>query len=134
MENQLQSNKDLVIQLFKSVFEEKNPDFIKITQLLSSSYIQNVNGKVINYSDFISHIKAQRLVVDQIKIQFIDILSEGNKVSTHHIVDVYKKTGDLSKFEVFAIFTVQNNKVIACNELTRLISGSSDDEDLGSRT
>lgn len=92
-----------------------------------------MDGNILNYQEFMDHIKALRASVNKIKIQFIDILAEGNKVSTHHLVEVYKRPQGLANFEVFAIFTIENDRITKCDELTRLVSGSAADRDLGSQ-
>jgi hypothetical protein len=48
-------------------------------------------------------------------------------------VAVEKSSGDKSEFEVFARFTLAAGKIIRCEELTRMVSGTADDRDPGSR-
>ncbi|MCE3269561.1 MAG: hypothetical protein K0R49_1815 [Burkholderiales bacterium] len=129
-----QNNKNLIKNIFKLGLESPELNLDKISQLISHDYVQYVDGHKLQYGDFIKHLQAQRKIVAKIQVKFISILAENDKVSTHHIVTVYKRDGSISEFEVFSVFTIRNNQVIQCNELTRLISGNPKDHDLGSTT
>lgn len=99
----------------------------------SKKYIQYVDGKTLDYNKLINHMNAQKSILKSAKITFKHLIAEGNKVSSIHIIDAIKKDGGVIKAQVHAFFEVENNKIILCDELTFLISGSKGDVDIGSR-
>ncbi len=98
----------------------------------SKNYIQYVDGKKLNYDDFILHLKMLQLKMKSIKITFKHIIVEDDKVATLHIVDGIKNDGEEVKVQVNALMQVQEGKIILCDELTHLIQGQASDKDLGS--
>lgn len=130
--NQMVANK-IIIDFFKQVLEDGQIDDKTISHFVSPNYIQQVDGKTLNFEDFKKHLKKQREIISRIQITFIQIVSSGDIVFTNHEVSVHKKDGNLLHFKVIAQFTLQDNRVIACDELTRLIDGNEGDSNLGSR-
>lgn len=97
-------------------------------------YIQTVNGEVLNYAQFASHVAHLRKSLSSVSINIFSLACAEGSVHSHHHVIVEKKDETSSQFEVFARFIVAEGKIKKCFELTRQISGCSDDYDLGART
>ncbi|EMF0916285.1 MULTISPECIES: nuclear transport factor 2 family protein [Providencia] len=104
-----------------------------IEQYFSPNYIQIVDGKKINYEEFVAHLKVLKEATNNISITIKSIAEGQDCVHTQHIAHAEKKSGDVSEFEVFACFHLSEGKIVRCEELTRMIAGEKADGDLGSR-
>lgn len=124
-------------QLFKQCMQEvlEAPDFnlSTIESYFSPEYQQHVDGKTLNYEEFIAHIKHVKEVVQTAKLTFEKLTVVDSVVSSIHVVDVVKKDGGKAKFRVHGDFTFDNNRLIKTDERTEMLSGHESDEDLGSR-
>lgn len=128
-----QANKQLIQNCFRDIIENMQATEKECGQYMSKDYIQKVDGKTLTYLDFIKHVKAQKQTLKSVKIIFDDILTQGNKVATHHRAYAIKKDNTEVEAEVIAFFEIKDGKIISCKELTRLVKGQSSDQDLGSR-
>ncbi len=99
----------------------------------SENYVQYVDGKTLNYNDFVAHMKAQKKSLKSAKVTIKHLVIKDDKIATVHIVDAVKKDGSIVKMQINAFFQVKNNQFILCDELTHLIKGEEGDRDLGSR-
>jgi hypothetical protein len=126
--------KDLIREAFAQIIESPNPDITTYRKYFSPDYQQRVDGKVLNFAGFIRHMNAQKKVLKRVRVTFRHLVAENNKVASLHIVDAEKFDGSTIQAQVNAIFEIEDGKVVLCDELTRLLKGSREDEDLGSRT
>lgn len=99
----------------------------------SKDYIQYVDGKVLNYENYVTHRKALQKTIKSLKVVFHDLIIQGNKVVTRHTAYGVKKDNKEIELQVIAIFEIQDGKIISCHELTHLAKGERPDRDLGSR-
>ena len=106
----------------------------EIAAYFHPDYRQYVDGQELDYAGLVAHMKAQQKVVAKMDVHFKNIVQEGNIVFTNHEVDILKKDGGRAKLHLLAEFTIKDNKIIRCDELTHMISGDEGDKDLGSRT
>jgi len=127
------NNKELVMTAFRDIFESEQFDIEVVARYFSSDYIQHVDGATIDYEQFIKHLKEQRIAVASFHVSFLSIASEDNIVFTNHLVTAIKKDGGKIKVKVMAQFTVKDGKIVACDELTHMLSGADEDRNLGSR-
>lgn len=127
------NNKEFIKEVFENCIENMNATEETYTRYFSEDYIQYVDGKVLNYKDFICHMKVQKSVLKCVKITFKYMVAEGDKIATVHIAEAIKKNGKKIKAQINAIFQFRDGKIILCDELTRLVEGEKADEDLGSR-
>lgn len=125
--------KEVILNSFKNLLENPNADQSSIEKWFSPQYCQNVDGKEIDYDGFKAHYIALREATKSIKVDIVDIVSEGGRVFTNHIVNIIKKNGEQAQLKVLALFKVENNKIMSCDELTYLLKGIDSDADLGSR-
>lgn len=58
---------------------------------------------------------------------------EGYLVFTNHIVTAIKNDGSKLTVKVLAQFTIKNDRLAACDELTHLTAGKNEDRDFESR-
>ncbi|CAO95097.1 nuclear transport factor 2 family protein [Erwinia tasmaniensis] len=129
----MQNIKQTVIAALKTLITDPLHEESKIAVFFSADYQQRVDGKLLDYNGFIRHMETLKLYTKRMSISLKSIVAENDTVFTHHSVNVEKKQGEKSEFEVFARFTVSSGKIIRCEELTRMINGLPGDSDLGSR-
>lgn len=127
-------NIQLVKQALDSVLGKQIGDIAVIEQFFSRDYIQVVDGKKIDFDEFVTHMQVLKEATESISITIKSIVQGENCVHTQHIAKAIKKGGACSEYEVFACFTILNNKIVRCEELTRMLQGDKSDHDLGSRT
>lgn len=127
-------NIQLVKQALDSVLGKQIGSIPVIEQFFSRNYIQVVDGKKIDFDEFVAHMKVLREATESITITIKSIAEGDSCVHTQHFAKALKKDGSCSEYEVFACFTILDNKIVRCEELTRMIQGGKSDRDLGSRT
>ncbi|MEX0447920.1 nuclear transport factor 2 family protein [Xenorhabdus sp. SGI246] len=127
------SYSNIVINSLKRILENNDVNNSTIEEYFPKNYVQVVNGNEFNFNDFISHINLLKETLISTKVNILSIAEKENNVHTHHIVKAIKKDGEHVEFEVFARFLINESKIIRCYELNRKISGSEQDDDLGSR-
>lgn len=49
-----------------------------------------------------------------------------------HLVDAVKKNGQEVKVKVISYFEVENDKITLCDELTHVLTGIAEDQNIGS--
>jgi predicted SnoaL-like aldol condensation-catalyzing enzyme len=126
--------KAYIQQAFANTVENPKATEATYAQYFASNYIQHTDGKTLDYAGFVQHMQALKASTQSIQISFEHIVADHNQVSTVHIVHAVMKDGSTADFKVIAYFQLQNGKFVYCDELTRLISGSKQDANLGSKT
>jgi hypothetical protein len=120
----------------KEAFAEvlANPEFNEetIARYFGPSYQQHVDGKILNYDQFVSHMKLMKQKTTALLFDFRTVVQEGNIVFTNHIVSGTKSDGTTAEAHLIAEFHIENDQIVYCSELSRLISGTEEDRDLGS--
>ncbi|WP_346827163.1 nuclear transport factor 2 family protein [Serratia inhibens] len=104
-----------------------------IAELFSEDYRQQVDGKALDYAQFMQHMALLKQLTRSMALDIIAVAGQGEAVLTHHQVRVEKRDGGRSLVKVLAHFTVRDGKICACDELTQLLEGEHGDRDLGSR-
>lgn len=124
--------KHFIQQLFRDVLENPVFDQLLIEKYFSKDYIQWVDHKSLNYEEFILHIKKLKEKVAQQNIEIISYAENGNIIFTKHIAKSVLKDGSKVCHKVLAEFTIEDEKIIKCDELTLLVEGIITAKDLGS--
>lgn len=124
--------KHFIQQLFRDVLENPVFDQLLIEKYFSKDYIQWVDHKSLNYEEFILHIKKLKEKVAQQNIEIISYAENGNIIFTKHIAKSVLKDGSKVYHKVLAEFTIEDEKIIKCDELTLLVEGIITAKDLGS--
>ncbi|MBI3311734.1 MAG: nuclear transport factor 2 family protein [Serratia liquefaciens] len=106
---------------------------VLIAELFSADYRQQVDGKALDYVQFVQHMALLKQLTRSMTLEIVAIAGQGDSVLTHHRVRVEKRDGRCSRIKVLAHFTVRDGKICACDELTQLLEGEHGDRDLGSR-
>lgn len=125
--------KQLIKAAFIDLIENGNASEETCAKYFSKDYTQYVDGKTLDYTHFVAHMKVLTSTLKSAKITFKHLIAEGDKVATVHIVNAIKQDGKHIEAQVNALMQIKNNKIILCDELTYLIHGEKSDKDLGSR-
>lgn len=125
-------NKQKVKEALEFTLSDLGTHADKIGEYFHSDYVQHVDGKTLDFAGFVNHLHALREKVERLELAFDSLFEEGDQVCSVHTVDVSKKDGSRAKVKVIATFKLCNGKIILCDELTHLISGSKHDSNLGS--
>ena len=132
-----EQNKQIIRNFFDemdndpSVTEESAKKVIE--KYLDPGYIQHVDGKTMHYKDSLPHRVNQLGRIKNIKITFDHLIAEGDKVISIHRAQGQKINGGEIEARVFALWRMKNGKIYLCDELTHLVKGSKEDEDIGSK-
>lgn len=124
--------KNFIQQVFREVLENPVFDQALIERYFSKNYIQLVDRQQLNYDQFVLHIRKLKEKVAEQKIEIIHHAENGNIIFTHHIAKSVLKDGSTVRHKVLAEFTIQDGKIIQCDELTLMLEGSLAEKNLGS--
>jgi len=128
-----QINKSLVEQAFRDVFALDKFDESAIARYFSPQYVQKTDGRTLDFSGFVAHVRELKRALKNVQITFERIVAEGATVVSIHRADAEKITGGWIAIRVFALFVIDEGKIVLCDELTRLEQGAAEDHDLASR-
>lgn len=103
-----------------------------IEEYFHPDYIQLVDGKRLDFQGFVAHLRSLGEKVDRLELVFERLFGEGDNVCSVHRVNVAKKDGTFAQIKVIAYFQLSGDRIILCDELTRVISGDEGDAELGS--
>ncbi|WP_349515113.1 hypothetical protein [Leuconostoc suionicum] len=128
-----QEMKRLIEDAYAEILNSLKVD--KIEKYFGTQYLQTTDGVNSTFNQFKKHIVALQKVTKKIQVtnfqeEMFDVKNQ--KIFLHYIVDVTKVDGKEGHVEVFAVFTVNDNKIIRCEELTRALDDKTLN-DLGSK-
>lgn len=126
-----QNVKQLIRNAFQKVIEDPNANENVIRQFFSEDYVQHVDGKILNLSDFIQHIHSLKERIQDITIEFEQLISDDDKACSVHIARGTKENGEKVETKVIAFFQVKEGKISLCDELSHILHGKDEDKDLG---
>jgi predicted SnoaL-like aldol condensation-catalyzing enzyme len=128
-----QFNKSLVERAFQDVFASDAFDEGAIARYFSPRYVQKTDGRTLDYLGFVAHVRELKRTVKNVKITFERAVAEGANVVSIHRAEAEKVAGGRISVRVFALFVIDEGKIVLCDELTRLEQGNAEDRDLASR-
>jgi predicted SnoaL-like aldol condensation-catalyzing enzyme len=128
----MKNYKELVIETFSNVLG--NPAFNEdtIARYFGQTYRQYVDGNELSYDQFVRNVALVKQRTQQLSFDYKTVIQEGNVVFTNHIVTATKNNGEVIQTHLIAEFHIEDDKIVYCSELSRLINGSKEDSDLGS--
>ncbi|KAL5586710.1 hypothetical protein FOBRF1_016580 [Fusarium oxysporum] len=101
--------------------------------LFNQDYTSIVDGKRIEFPEFVEHIQHLRQVTTAIKVQVTHFLREGNQLAERHFVTAEFSNKPPSKYEVFLFATVdESGRIERLVETLRQTDGLEEHRDLGS--
>jgi predicted SnoaL-like aldol condensation-catalyzing enzyme len=130
---QEEMNKSLVERAFRDVFAYDAYDEVAIARHFSPQYVQKTDGRTLEYAGFVAHVRELKRTLKNVKITFEHLVAEGAKVVSIHHAEAEKIAGGRISIRVFALFVIEESKIVLCDELTRLEQGAAEDRDLASR-
>jgi len=119
-------------ELFRDVIENKNYDETLINKYFSENYVQIVDNQELDFETFKKHIKKLKDKIQQVDVQFANIVHNDHSIFTKHYVRSILKTKEVVSHKVFAEFQIKDGKVFHCEELTLQIEGNPSESNLGS--
>jgi len=126
-------NKSLVERAFQDVFASDAFDEGAIARYFSPLYVQKTDGRTLDYAGFVAHVRELKRTLKNVKITFERAVAEGASVVSIHRAEAEKIAGGKISVRVFALFVIEDGKIILCDELTHLEQGAAEDRDLASR-
>jgi predicted SnoaL-like aldol condensation-catalyzing enzyme len=126
-------NKSLVERAFQDVFASNAFDEGAISRYFSPRYVQKSDGRTLDYAGFVAHVRELKRMVKNVKITFERAVAEGASVVSIHRAEAKKVAGGRVAVRVFALFVIEEGKIVSCDELTHLERGAAEDRDLASR-
>jgi len=96
-------------------------------------YVQEVDGKRLDYSAFLDHVRLLKRTLERASVTFEQLLVDGSTIADIHVVDAHKKNGERLRVKVLAFYTIEDGKIRRLEELTHQLEGRPEDADLGSR-
>jgi predicted SnoaL-like aldol condensation-catalyzing enzyme len=126
-------NKLLVVRAFQEVFASDAFDEAAIARYFDPRYSQKADGRTLDYPGFVHHIREVKRSLKNIHIAFEHLVAEGPNVVSIHRAEAEKIAGGRIALRVFALFVIDEGKIILCDEMSRLEQGTAEDRDLASR-
>ncbi|MEI4482477.1 MULTISPECIES: nuclear transport factor 2 family protein [unclassified Phyllobacterium] len=123
---------DLLRRLFDA-FTDPATTPEQFGELMTSDYIQRVDGKELDFAGFLDHSKALQTSISSSKVTFEHILTDGHSAATVHIAEAVKSDGKRIRLKVIAYYQFRGHRVSLVDELTHMFEGEASDRDLGSR-
>lgn len=119
--------------MYKDILIEMNVN--KIPEYFTKEYIQVTDGVKADIHEFKSHLITLKEITKSLEVSpFYDFLYDSTeKVATlRYDVHVEKNNGYSGDVEVIALFEIEGNKIVRCNELTSPIEKNSELVSIGS--
>jgi len=126
-------NKSLVERAFQDVFASDAFDEGAIGRYFSPRYVQKTDGHTLDFSGFVAHVRELKHTLKNVKITFEHAVAEGASVVSIHRAEADKVAGGRISVRVFALFVIDEGKIVLCDELTHLEQGAAEDRDLAFR-
>jgi len=105
-----------------------------LTRYFTSDYVQEVDGKRLDYAGFIDHARVLKTHLRRGRATIKTLIVDGDTIADIHVIDAEKVDGNSVRTKVIAFFTVREGKIARVDELTHLLQGADEDRDIGSRT
>lgn len=119
--------KEWLPQALEYGFNQNTTDY---TKYMSEQYVEEIDGQTFDFQQWVHHMNTLKGMMKSYSLHFNSIVAEGNKIASSYEVLATKKDGTKLNVRVIAIFTLQNGKMIHCDELTYLEGGPSADQHL----
>jgi len=131
--HQEEFNKSLIERAFQDVFASDAFDEGAIARYFSPRYVQKTDGRTLDFSGFVAHVRELKRTLKNVKITFERAVAEGASVVSIHRAEAEKFAGGRIAIRVFALFLIDGGKIVLCDELTHLEQGAAEDRDSASR-
>ncbi|HEV2613960.1 MAG TPA: hypothetical protein VGV92_04550 [Gammaproteobacteria bacterium] len=119
--------KDAVVYALEN--KDPNMDYGKY---VSHDFVNPIDGKVFNYQQWVTHQKHIKAMVKSMTPKFDWMVADGDNVATIFYITIIKNNGEKLVVKDLAFFKINHDKVVYCEELTRLIKGNVKNKNIGS--
>ncbi|CAF4510025.1 unnamed protein product, partial [Didymodactylos carnosus] len=106
----------------------------RIAEFVHPDYHLETNGNMLNFDQFVSHIRALTEVTARMTVTFNRIVAKNDRIATFHHAQGEKKDGSHISGEVIAIFGFRDGRIATCYECAEISSDDPSDQDLILRT
>ncbi|WP_221794354.1 nuclear transport factor 2 family protein [Oceanobacter mangrovi] len=103
-------------------------------KLFSPDYIQCSDGNILDFAAFTAHLSHVREHTRKVDFEVIDVCICADRLAERHIATVSHLDGKVSKLEVYVFMRIRGNKIVALDEVSRVIEGNEGDRKLASAT
>ncbi|KAF4445595.1 hypothetical protein F53441_10659 [Fusarium austroafricanum] len=119
---------------FESIFlGEPETTQTDLENLFTQGYTSIVDGKSVNFAEFVQHIEHVRKVTTAVKAKVTHFVREGNQLAERHFVTAEFSNKPPSEYEVFLFATIhESGRIESLVETLRQTQGLEEDKDLGS--
>jgi ABC-type antimicrobial peptide transport system ATPase subunit len=123
--------KQLVRDAVTYVLENQNAN-MDYSKYVSKDFINPIDGNTFDYDQWVAHQKNIKSMLKSMKPTFNFMVAEGNNVFAIYHIKLIKNDGSELEVKDMALFKIKDNKIIYCEELTRLVKGNEVDKNIGS--
>jgi len=109
-------------------------DAATLSRYFASDYVQDVDGKRLDYDGFIDHARVLKTHLRSGRATIESLIVDGDTIADIHVIDAEKINGSRIRTKVIAFFSLRDGKIVRVDELTHLLDGEEEDRDMGSRT
>lgn len=123
-----------LLQHMFAIFMDPEATQEDLAVFLTPEYEQLVDGKRLDHYGFLQHHKALQKTILSGHVTFEHFVSDGVSAATVHIVEATKRSGEQVCFKVIAYYKFLGRRISLVDEMTQMVKGKQQDQDLGSRT
>lgn len=102
--------------------------------LFSTDYVQSTDGNTLNYIEFLQHLNHVRSRISDIAFSVEQACCHSQLLADRHIVTVTWPDNKQTGIEVYMFAQLREGKICRIDEITRVISGNTQDKSLASAT
>jgi hypothetical protein len=95
--------------------------------------VQHADGVTLDFSGFVDHVRELKRTVRNVRVDFEEMVAEGNKVMEIHRVEGEKRASGKFTVRLMSLWMLEEGKIVLCDELSHVVQGAPEDRNLGSR-
>ena len=126
-----QEAKQLVKDAVVYALENRDPN-MDYSKYVSKDFINPIDGNVFNYEQWVEHQKHIKAMMKSMRPTFDLLVAEGNQVAAIFRIKLIKNDGAELEVLDMAFFEIKDYKIIYVKELTRLLKGPPENQNIGS--
>ncbi len=100
---------------------DPSEDVETLGRYFSPACVQEVDGEVMGYGQFLDHARAIKRSIRSARATFAALIVEGSTVADIHIVESERIDGSKTRLKVIAFNTIDQGKIVRVEELTRVM-------------
>lgn len=124
------THSELLKEVWNHIYDSKSDVSVVIENFFHPDYEQCINGVVMNRSEYIQHVLAQRETMTVDTIDYKHVLEKGDELFALYYPRGKNKLNLPLEAEVIAYYLFKNKKILKIHGQVRLIKGSFSDVDM----